>query len=225
MYFSLKNIIISIVVLLLSYNKIKNQIISIYEYNNYKHVNLLFLTNTIFINGEISRYSINNAITKLNKITKFNNIEIMIDPIVNLVINSNGGDYINGYKFILNMKNIKTKKIKFHCYVVNAYSTAFTIFQYCDKRFVTPTSILFQHNATIGYTGSFQQFEEFYETNFEKYRDIYFEVTKYIASKIGLEYKKYLNKIQKDWLIKGGKNILENKLADEIVILRNLKFL
>jgi hypothetical protein len=44
------------------------------------------------------------------------------------------------------------------------------------------------------------------------------KINKYISSKIGLTYKKYLEKNRNDWRIKGGKNIMANKLADEIVL-------
>jgi ATP-dependent protease ClpP protease subunit len=225
MIFTIKNIIIISFISCFFYKNIISYFQSLNEYYQYRHVNLLYKNNNIIINGEINCYSINRTIILLKKKTKFNNIDIKIDPTINLIINSNGGDYLYGYKLIVLMNNLKKQKIKFNCYAYNAFSTAFTIFQYCNKRYVIPTSILYQHNATINFKGSFEQFRNFYETKFQKYSNIYSENTKYIANKIGLSYTNYIKKINKDWKVVGGNNIIKNKLADEIVILPNKNIL
>ena len=117
------------------------------------------------------------------------------------------------------------KKTNINCYAINAQSTAFTIFQYCNNRYVMPDSTLFQHNISISFKGSFEEFDDFYKTRFDSYRLINHMVSKTISKKIKLKKEDYLKKIWNNWTIEGGEKIIENNLADEIVIINNLKYL
>ena len=181
-----------------------------YRYLWYRRVNLLF-ENNIFIKGEITQSSINTTISEINKSEKQ----------INLIIDSNGGNLISGYNLIREM----LKKTNINCYAINAQSTAFTIFQYCNNRYVMPDSTLFQHNISISFKGSFEEFDDFYKTRFDSYRLINHMVSKTISKKIKLKKEDYLKKIWNNWTIEGGEKIIENNLADEIVIINNLKYL
>lgn len=211
-------IILFAVISLFNYDDIKQQLIKQYKYMNYRRVNLLY-ANNIFIKGEITKKSINNTISSIHKHKqKSTNI--------NLIINSHGGELISGYNLITEMLKMQKKNLTiFNCYAINAKSTAFTIFQYCDNRYVMPDSTLFQHNVSLEFTGSFEEFEDFYETHFELYRSITDIFNKDVSKKIKMKYNVFMKKIWHDWTIKGGENIVENNLADEVVIIKDFDFL
>lgn len=204
--------IITSLIALFNYENIKNVILKKHKNNSYRKV-YLSSEHNIFIKGRITKEKMNETIHKIG-----NNKNI------NLIINSEGGDLFAGYDLIIKM--IEKKPLStFKCYALNAKSTAFDIFQYCDKRFVIPNSILFQHNASIEFKGSFEEFENFYYEKFELYRNTVSKLNKIISNKIKLDYGEYQKKIMKNWSIKGGKKILENNLADEIVIISDLQWL
>ena len=208
-------LVLLVIISLFNYDDIKQNLINKYKYMTYRRVNLLF-DNNIFIKGEITKSSINNTINEINKIKKTGNI--------NFVIDSHGGDLISGYNLIIEMLEMQEKLLVIDCYVINAKSTAFTIFQYCDNRYVIPDSILFQHNVSIEFKGSFEDFEDFYETRFDFYRLITNMFNKDVSKKIKMTYQEFLRKIWNDWTIKGGENIVKNNLADEVVIIKDFDY-
>ena len=122
-------IVLLIIISLFNYDDIKQNLINKYKYMTYRRVNLLF-DNNIFIKGEITKSSINDTIYEINKITKTNNI--------NFIIDSHGGNLIAGYNLIIKMLEMQKKLLVIDCYAINAKSTAFNIFQYCDNRYVIP---------------------------------------------------------------------------------------
>jgi len=198
--------------------KINNicSIVSHYNRNSrHRLVDLCNETNIITIYDKINKKSVDLFIHSkdMNEIKAINN---KWKPIVNIIINSHGGDYFATIQFIIKMEEIKKRNVTFNCYAIQASSSAFVIFQYCDKRYVSPSSLLFHHNATIKVP--LEELEYFYENYYELVMTEHKKINKYISSKIELTYKDYMEKISKDWRIKGGKNIIANKLADEIVI-------
>ena len=209
-------IILFAVISLFNYDDIKQQLIKQYKYMNYRRVNLLY-ANNIFIKGEITKKSINNTISNIHKQKSTN---------INLIIDSHGGELISGYNLITEMLKMQKKNLTiFNCYAINAKSTAFTIFQYCDNRYVMPDSTLFQHNISLEFKGSFEEFEDFYETRFELYRSITDIFNKDVSKKIKMKYNVFMKKIWHDWTIKGGENIVENNLADEVVIIKDFDYI
>lgn len=207
--------IIGITLSLLNFNTIKEYLENKQKYMRYRRVNLL-LENKIFIKGEITKNSINKTIDELNKNIVHKNI--------NFIIDSEGGNLLGGYDLINKISSLQKKSFIFNCYAINAKSTAFTIFQYCDNRYVIPTSVLFQHNATLEFKGSFEEFELFFDLYFDSYRFILDKLNKDISKRIGMKYIDYKNKIWNDWTIVGGEKIIENNFADEIIILTNYDY-
>ncbi len=208
-------LVLLVIISLFNYDDIKQNLINKYKYMTYRRVNLLF-DNNIFIKGEITKSSINNTINEIHKIKKTGNI--------NFVIDSHGGDLISGYNLIIKMLEMQEKLLVIDCYAINAKSTAFTIFQYCDNRYVIPDSILFQHNVSIEFKGSFEDFDNFYETRFDFYRLITNMFNIDVSNKIKMKYQDFLEKIWNDWTIKGGENIVKNNLADEVVIIKDFDY-
>ena len=164
-----------------NYDKIKKMLpLKISDVNSKGKFMYIQFENNIFIKGEITQSSINTTISEINKSEKQ----------INLIIDSNGGNLISGYNLIREM----LKKTNINCYAINAQSTAFTIFQYCNNRYVMPDSTLFQHNISISFKGSFEEFDDFYKTRFDSYRLINHMVSKTISKKIKLKKEDYLKK-------------------------------
>lgn len=205
MYF---HIVIGFIILLFNFNNIKQVIIDNYKYLCYRRVNL-YLENKIYIENEITEKSIQKIIDEMDK----------QENDINLIIDSNGGELLSGYNLIHEFDRIRDFK-KINCYAINAYSTAFTIFQYCSNRYVMPDSKLFQHNISINFKGSFEEFEDFYQNKYHLYRFITFIMTREVSERIKMNYDDFIQKIWNDWNIEGGENIVKNNLADEVVILK-----
>ena len=202
-------------IVIFKYYEIKEYVTQKFENMSYRKVYISSDKN-IYIKGKITKKLIDETINKIDKIKSKN---------INLIINSGGGDLMAGCDLINKMSTLQKELITtFNCYAINAKSTAFNIFQFCNKRYVIPTSVLLQHNPTIQFNGTFEQFEDFYENRFEFYRLTFKNLNKIISKKIKLEYKIYMDKIRKEWNIKGGHNIIKNNLADEIVIILDLEY-
>ena len=56
--------------------------------------------------------------------------------------------------------------------------------------------------------------------DFKNIKKIYNLTTRYISNKINLEYYAYLEKIKNNWSISGGEMILQNNLADKIIVIK-----
>ncbi len=101
---------------------------------------------------------------------------------------------------------------------------AFEIFQYCKNRYVTPKTVLMQHNVLIKIEGSFENIEDYMENVFYEIKKISTMSDKFISNRIGITLKEYMTKIKKEWKLV-GKEIINNNLADEIVIIGDSDFL
>lgn len=69
------------------------------------------------------------------------------NPIVNILIFSNGGRVSDMKRIIYQMNEMKREGYKFRCLAIAAYSAAFMIWLECDERFVLPDSKLMFHYA------------------------------------------------------------------------------
>ena len=57
-----------------------------------------------------------------------------------------------------------------------------------------PDSTLFQHNASLEFKGSFEEFEDFYETRFDLYHLITNMFNKDVSKKIKMTYQDFWRK-------------------------------
>ena len=178
------------------------------------------MKNVIIIDKNIDKESMDNAISKLyiykrNKISKE----------VNIFLNTNGGDVVAGYLFILEIESMKLENIVFNCYAKKAASFGFNIFQYCDNRYVSKDGYLYIHdmNVKVNLEGNIDKIEDYYINKFSKIKFIYNEINKYVSKKIKMNQEQYVTRIKNEWLIIGGRNIVSNKLADKIVHIHDFK--
>jgi ATP-dependent protease ClpP protease subunit len=176
------------------------------------HIYLNKKVNLIRLEGNITETLIKRSIHNLNRYIhkKYKTVYVYI--------NSDGGNFIDAYYFIMEMQN--KKNIRFICIAKKASSSAFHIFQYCDKRYILKNSILLQHSIKIKIEGSIEILEDWYLHRFNDIKKKYTIVNKYVSNKINLDYYYYLEKIKNEWLIVGEDNILKNNLADKVVILK-----
>jgi ATP-dependent protease ClpP protease subunit len=185
-----------------------------YIYKDY--IRIKKLSNIVHIENRITNKTI-NIVTNLIKNHILNH-----NKNIYLYINSLGGDFEEGYKLIKFIEKNKLDNITFMCIAKKAASTAFIIFQYCDKRYILKNSFLLDHDLqiTLKLTGPIETIDDWYKNNFIFIKDINRKVREYISNKINMKYDEYLIKIKnKDWNIIGEYNILKYKLADKIVYL------
>lgn len=213
MYLNL--LVFTVLVIILNYEKIITNIVNKYEESKYENIYIYSLKNKIYVN-DISKNSIELIIFELNHIS-----EVKQNTTVNLIINSNGGSYLDGIELV---EYIINSNLTFNCYAINAKSAAFTIFQFCKNRYVTTKSVLFQHNQKITLEGSFESFENWFDNRFFILKSLSIIIKKEICKRIKMNYKEYNNRISNDWEIRGGKEILNFSLADKIVNIKDLKY-
>lgn len=172
------------------------------------------MKNLINIKDTITKEYINNIINSVNKYLIIDNNN---KKNINFFISSYGGDYEAGIELINFMKKKQKDNITFTCFALNAGSTAFTIFQFCDKRYVMDYSKLYQHELQFSTSGTIDIIEEWYSKKFFQQKNIYKIIKKEICEKIDMDILEYEKKIKNEWHINTGFSIVYNGLADKII--------
>ena len=160
--------------------------------------------NLITLRGVIDNDATADLVRKMNKFTGSQ---------LYFYITSPGGSVIEGMQIIDQIKSISERNIKLYCIADFAASMAFAIFQSCPHRYVTSSSILMQHQMSLGIKGNLHNVNNYLE--FIKQIDL--DLDQLQAERIGLELDIFKNKIMNDWWL-NGKNILLNKAADSFVV-------
>ena len=180
----------------------------------FKTIDLSKKSYLIYINQSITNNYSKKIILNLQK---FSNKIKLKENIITIIINTKGGEFDAGIDIINEIIKYKKQNIIFECIALYAASTAFDIFQYCNKRYVLINSYLMQHNAYVQIKSDFDDFLNFYEYKFKKYKKINDKIDKKISQKIGIDYLMYKQKIKYGWEIKNGNNIVKLNLADKII--------
>lgn len=183
------------------------------NYFGNEKISISQMKNIITIKDNINKEYIKNIINTINKylIVDKNNKNIIF------YISSYGGDYEAGLELINFMKEKQKDSITFTCFANIASSTAFTIFQFCDKRYVMDYSKLYQHELQFSISGSMGVIEEWYSNQFREKKNKYRMIKIEICNKIGMDIFEYEKKIKNEWYINTGFSIVYNGLADKIV--------
>lgn len=127
-------------------------------------------------------------------------------------INSNGGNVINGNDIVENIKYLKMRKYNVTCIAQKAYSMAFHIFQHCDKRYITSSSTLMQHQMSLGIHGNYENIKSY----LEMIEEINEELIKHSAIRMKMSPSYFKHKIMNDWWFY-SKSAIKNNVADKIV--------
>lgn len=139
------------------------------------------------------------------------NIQKKKSDVVYLFIDSPGGNIMAGLEFINYLKH--TNK-KVHCVAKVAISMAFAITQFCEKRLVAEDSVLMQHVASYS-LGKDREANNYSMAGFIKKISNYLDEKQ--AERIEMDVKEFKEKINNDWWLFTGKEIVENNVADEVV--------
>lgn len=168
-------------------------------------------SNKIILYGQISSNSIANLINQINLITQTNN-----DKNIYIIIDSDGGDLIEGINFINWMeKNKKEKNLIFECVCIKVISSAFNIYQMCDYRYIIDSCYMMQHEPKISIKGTFEFISNYYQNNYQRHLNQYNEIIDKISKKINIDSIKYKKQIANtNWIINNSHDIFLNNLAD-----------
>ena len=90
---------------------------------------------------------------------------------------------------------------------------AFHILQSCDKRYITPSSKVMQHQISLSIPNN--QLENILNY-LEMLKQIRDNLEIISSNRIGISLEDYRNKVSSDWWLY-GENIIINNVADEIV--------
>lgn len=97
-----------------------------------------------YVVGEIDEHSMTQLINNIKHDIKYDVTTI------HLIIKSLGGIIDDGVRLINLMNSLQFQNVKFYCFVDEyAASTAFYIFQYCSKRYISTNAILLQHHISF----------------------------------------------------------------------------
>ncbi len=161
--------------------------------------------NMITIRGPIQHESVSDFISKTSKIDA--------DDIY-IYISSPGGSVMEGMKIVDLIKSLEKSGKNVSCISDFSASMAFIILQSCPKRFATFSSVLMQHQMSLGIEGDIENIN----TYLTFIKQIDFELNKLQAERIGLSQEAFKRKIENDWWIHGPE-AKENKIVDDLVLI------
>lgn len=186
------------------------------KYSNANLANILYdkisNSNKVILNGQIDKIMINNLINRIELMTKSN-----LDKNVFIIIDSIGGDLIEGVNLINWMEESKIKNnLRFECICIKTISTAFVIYQFCDYRYIIDSCLMIQHEPKINIEGTFDFVVNYYQNNFKIHLNMYKLLVEKISNRLNMDIIDYKNKINGfDWIIYNNNEMLQNNLADE----------
>jgi len=128
-------------------------------------------------------------------------------------INSQGGSVDAGNLLINQLNYQKALNKTVECIAQKAYSMAFHLLQTCDKRFITPSSKVMQHQISLGgIDGPLENLLHYVDM----IKNISNSMDTFTAKRINLSYNEYIAKVNNDWWL-FGEDIITNNVADEMV--------
>jgi ATP-dependent protease ClpP protease subunit len=160
--------------------------------------------NHVVLKGEINEESISQAIVDISNLG--DNDEVV------LFICSPGGSVLAGNNFIQFMNFLRQKGKTFTCVADQAASMAFGIFQACDNRYVTPSSILMQHQMSVGLQDQYENLKN----RITLLDAINMQAIVTQARRIGLTVEEFKKKVVSDWWLYGEDGVCQNA-ADKVV--------
>lgn len=162
--------------------------------------------NHVLIRGEINHHSIGSSLQQLGT-------TIAGEKEVFIIIASPGGHVTVGNLFIEQIRYLQSQNVTVNCVAIQAASMAFAIFQTCDNRYITSTSILMQHQmSTKGLDGPFENIMSYIDF-MEQLNGL---LSDFQSDRLGLTSDEFKKETQHDlWLL--GNNAIKFNAADQIV--------
>lgn len=154
---------------------------------------------TIVLRGQVDTMLVNKIMFKIMSLKAED---------ITIYISSPGGSVVAGNKLI---EFMSTSNKKFTCVAEFAASMAFAIFQQCDVRVITPTSILMQHQASYGVEGSMNKNRAL----IRMLEDLVEHAERISAKRLRLTIQEYRELIRDDlWIY--GKSAFKYRAADKL---------
>lgn len=161
--------------------------------------------NHVTLRGEINSLMVSKAMVEMGQLGNDSD-EIL------LYISSPGGSIAAGNSFIQYMNYLRMKGKTITCVADIAASMAFSIFQECDNRYVTPSSILMQHQMAVGLKDQYENLKNYLKLLEAMNEDYLYRE----SARIGLTYEQFKAKILSDWWLFGEQNV-DSNVADAVV--------
>lgn len=162
--------------------------------------------NMITIRGPIKHESVSDFMTKVGKIDAKD---------IYIYISSPGGSVMEGMKIVDLIKSLEKSGRNVNCISDFSASMAFIILQSCQRRLATFSSVLMQHQMSLGLEGNIENINT-YLTFIQKIDE---ELNTLQAKKIGMPEEVFRQKIINDWWIHGP-DAKENSVVDDIVLVK-----
>lgn len=163
--------------------------------------------NLISIRGPIQGSSSTNWITSIN------DREPDVDTMY-VYLSSPGGSVLEGNKIIDQIKTLQSSGVNVICIADFAASMAFVILQSCPERYALPSSILMQHQMSIGLKGPLENVNNY--LNFIHLIDE--NLDKMQADRMNMTEAEFRKKVVNDWWIPGHKAKEFNAVDDLIMV-------
>lgn len=161
--------------------------------------------NSVSLDGQVDAFSIPVIIDKINNLEK--------DQELYIYINSQGGSVFAGIELV-ELLNHTDKKIT--CIARSAISMAFSIFQACPTRLVTPYAILMQHRIS----GAMQGTPEELKSRAQLGNDLEELLNISDSKRLGITLKEFENLVRYEYWIVGATNIIKAKAADDVTLVK-----
>ena len=142
----------------------------------------------------------------------FNDLKDFSSNSLDIFITSPGGSVMEGMKMIDYIKTLQNLNVQVNCYGDFAASMAFVILQSCTNRYAMESSVLMQHQMSLGMTGPIENIKSY----FKMIQDIENKLNFDQAKRIGLTFDEFNRKIFNDWWISGATAVVEN-VVDKLV--------
>ncbi len=162
--------------------------------------------NMITIRGPIKHESVSDFMNKAGKIDSKN---------IYIYISSPGGSVMEGMKIVDLIRSLEKSGRSVSCISDFSASMAFIILQSCQRRLATFSSVLMQHQMSLGLEGNIENVN----TYLSFIRKIDEELNKLQANKIGMPEDVFKDKIENDWWIHGPE-AKKNSVVDDIVLVK-----
>lgn len=160
--------------------------------------------NFVSIVGEVNENMVKREISLMNTVET--------DPMY-IYIKTNGGSVSAGADFIQYLNYVKVNKTV-TCIADTALSMGFNIFQHCSERLVLPSSVVMQHQVSLRFRGSLENINSY----LQMINNMNNEMITLESSRLQINKDEYKKKIDNDWWIYGGQNIINNKIADRLIV-------
>jgi ATP-dependent Clp protease protease subunit len=182
-------------------------ILSNSTYNNTNKILDFNSRNLITIRGPIQGSSSTNWITAMN------DRDPDVDTIY-LYLSSPGGSVLEGTKIIDQIKTLQSNGANVVCIADFAASMAFIILQSCPTRLAIPSSILMQHQMSLGLKGSLENIDNY----LEYIHSINDNLEKMQADRMNMTEIDFRNKVMNDWWIPGHLAKTVNAVDDLVMV-------